>query len=363
MWKRLDRYLYQELLPPFLINLTFLSALLLIHQLLRLMEPFLTRGASFLLLGKIFLFLLPAFLIITMPVSMLITAMVTFSRITADGELIALKSAGISLYRIIRPLLVFSIIIMVLTYLISFYATPWSGTSFKDMALNMLKANATIGLEERTFNDLSNELMIYVDEIESDTHLKGVFISDLSKSEGPILIIAKEGYLLPSPSHNLIAFRLIKGTLHRKTQNPKSYERIGFETYELNFELDPSLDSSSKKQPSLKEIEKMLAESKGQDVQALRYLQEYHRNFSLPFACLVFGILGAPLGIGFKKSGRLGGFFIGVLVVILYYSIGVFGDILVASKFSPPWFGAWLPNILATLIAPWVIWKFSKRIG
>jgi lipopolysaccharide export system permease protein len=327
------------------------------------MEPFLTRGASFLFLGKIFLSLLPVFLIITIPVSMLITAMVTFSRFTADGELIALKSAGISLYRILRPLFIFSFITMALTYLISFNTTPWSGTSFKDMALNLLKANATVGLEEGTFNDLSNKLMIYVDHIESDTQLNVIFISDLRKSQEPILIIAKEGLLVSSPTPNLIAFRLTQGTIHHKDKNPKSYERIKFATYDLNFELDPSLDSPSRKQPSLKEIKKMLAESNGEDVQALRYLQEYHRNFSLPFACLVFGLLGAPLGIGFKKSGRLGGFFIGVFVVILYYSIGVFGDILVASKFIPPWFGAWLPNILATIIAPFVIWKFSKRIG
>ncbi len=327
------------------------------------MEIFLSRGADFFLLVKIFFLILPSFLIITLPISTLIASLVTFSRFTSDGELTALKAAGISLFRIIRPLFVFSLLITLLTYLLSFQTTPWSGTSFKDMALNLLKAKTTIGLQEGIFNDLSNDLMIYVDQIDDNNRLKGVFISDLRSAEDPILIAAQEGFRLSTQSPSIIAFRLVQGTVHHQNQEPNTYERIMFSTYDLKFDLGESLNSSPGGQPPLDEINKMLAESNGQDVHALRYLQEYHRNFSFPFACFIFGIFGAPLGIGFKRSGRLGGFVIGILVVILYYSLGVFGDILVTAQLSPPWFGAWLPNILAGFLLPFVIWKFSKRIG
>jgi lipopolysaccharide export system permease protein len=364
MWTRLDRYFYKELSGPFGITLAFLTSLLLINQLLRLMELFLNSGAGLLLLGKIFLLILPSFLLVTMPIASLISTLVTFSRLTADGELTALTSAGIGLIRMIRPLFLFSLVVSFLTYLLSILTTPWSGTSFKDMALNLLKTQTTVNIEEGVFNDLSDKLMIYVNQIESQDQLKGVFISDLRNPKEPILIVASEGMLLNTLSPEIIGLRLLQGTIHQRDQDSQGYERmIMFASYDLKIELDSSFASPPIQQPSLKEIQTMLADSNGNDVKALRYLQEYHKNFAFPFACLIFGLLGAPLGIGFQKSGRLGGFVIGILVVLFYYSVSVMGDILVAARYLSPWLGAWFPNILSIVVTVLIIWRFAKRIG
>lgn len=363
MWKRLDRYFYTELTIPFSITLIFLTFILLLHQLLRIMDLYLLKGGTLLLLGKIFLLILPAFLLVTLPAATLIASLVTFSRFSSDGEITALKSAGISLYRIIRPLFVFSLVITLITLFISLKTTPWAGTSFKDMALNLLTENVSIIIEEGTFSDLSNQIMIYVEKIDNKTHLQGILISDLRKPKEEILIVAKEGSFKKTHSNRSVIFQLHQGTIHHRNPNPNNYERILFDYYNLTIPIHPSSNSPSTKPPSLNEIKTMLDLSKGEDIRALRYLQEYHRNFSFPFACLIFGLMGAPLGIGFKKSNRLAGFIFGILVLLIYYSLGVLGDILVTRQTIPPWLGAWLPNFIAILFTLWLIGKHSKRIG
>jgi lipopolysaccharide export system permease protein len=100
---------------------------------------------------------------------------------------------------------------------------------------------------------------------------------------------------------------------------------------------------------TLSEIKKQIQASQGQDTRWLRNLQAYYRNYSLPLAGFLFGVLGMPLGIHTRRAGRLGGFAIGVAVVGSYYLLMISGDFLVTARFSPPLLAAWFPNIVLGL--------------
>jgi lipopolysaccharide export system permease protein len=81
---------------------------------------------------------------------------------------------------------------------------------------------------------------------------------------------------------------------------------------------------------------------------------EYYKDLAFPTASLVFCLLGVPVGIASKRSGRIGGFAVGVLVIIVYYVLNVACEFLVTTTMLPPFTGAWLPNGIFTLTT--VVW-------
>jgi lipopolysaccharide export system permease protein len=82
---------------------------------------------------------------------------------------------------------------------------------------------------------------------------------------------------------------------------------------------------------------------------------------AFPVSTFVLGLLGVPVGIVSKRSGRAGGFAIGVLVVIGFYMLNVLGEFLVTTGGAPPVVGAWLPNVLLALVTAWMFNQARKQ--
>jgi lipopolysaccharide export system permease protein len=354
--KILDRYILKELLIPFCLSVMALLFLLLTQQMLRMVELLIDKGVDLITVLKLFIYLLPSFLVLTLPIAMLIASISAFNRLSADYEIVAFKSAGVGVYRLLKPVVFFSAVTCGLVYYLSIVAMPWSGTSLKDLALKLLKKQVSVGIEEGAFNDLLRDMVVYVDEMPTLMELKGIFIYDLRTPGEPHLIIAKQGSLVTDPDTGTLHLNLIEGSLHQKGKNPQQYQRIIFSSYHLKFDLNVLLNQPSaisQDRLSLAEIKKQIQATQGQDTQWLRNLQAYYRNYALPLAGFLFGILGMPLGIHTRRAGRLGGFAIGVAVVGSYYLLMIAGDFLITTRFFSPLLAAWFPNtvlILGTLV-------------
>jgi lipopolysaccharide export LptBFGC system permease protein LptF len=76
------------------------------------------------------------------------------------------------------------------------------------------------------------------------------------------------------------------------------------------------------------------------------YLTEFHKKFSIPFAIFVFVLIGAPLGIRVKRSGKISGFSLSIALAVSYYLLFVMGETLGASGRIPAFLGVWIPNVL-----------------
>jgi len=363
--KILDRYLLKELLGPFILSVAILLFLLLTQQMLKLTELLIDKGVEPITVVKLFIYLLPSFLVLTLPIAMLIASISAFNRMSADYEIVAFKSAGIGMYRLLKPVAVFSALVCGLVYYLSIVAMPWSGSSLKDLALKLLKKQVSVGIEEGAFNDLFQNMVIYVDEMPTFMDLKGIFIYDLRLPDEPHLIMAKQGSLVNDPETGTLVLNLIEGSLHQKGKDPQEYQRIIFSSYHIKFDLNVLLSQPpgiSGEPLTLTEIKKQLQAAQGQDTSRwLRHLQAYYRNYSLPLACFIFGILGMPLGIHSRRAGRLGGFAIGVVVVGLYYILMTSGDFLVTARLFPPLLAAWFPNFVMGMGAFFLIILMTKE--
>lgn len=357
MRKLLDRYIFTELLSPFLVSLGALCFVMLTRELLRLVELMVSKGVGLFAVLKVFAHLLPSFLVLTLPIAGIIASITAFGRLSFDKELVAMRAAGLSLLRLSRPVLLFALMVFGLTLWLSQWGQPWSSTNLKKVALNLLRDQLVLALERGTFNEPIPKMTIFVSDFGDDDAPAGLFISDERNADDPRIIVASQYQVLIDTLADQVALRLQDGVIHSKPDEIDQYQKIAFTSYDLKLSLNQSGYAASEERPSYDAIMAQLAQSGGRDPSALRRLTEYYKDLAFPTASLVFCILGVPVGIVSKRSGRIGGFAVGVLVVILYYVLNIACEFLVTTAMISPFAGAWLPNGLFALVT--VIWFYK----
>ncbi len=357
----LDRYIFTELLSPFGLSLGALCFVMLTRELLRLVELLVSKGVGFWSVLKVFSILLPSFLVLTLPIAGIIASITAFGRLSFDKELVAMRAAGLSLYRLTQPVLLFALSVFTLTLVLSQWGQPWSSLNLKKVALNLLRDQLVLALERGTFNEPIPKLVIYVQDSRDGRPAKGVFISDERTSDGARVIVAEQYQVLMDTSKDQVALRLLNGVIHSRPSQVDQYEQVAFTSYDLKLNLSQSGYAATEERPTYEAIMAQLHRSQGKDPLALRRLMEHYKDLAFPTASMVFCLLGVPVGIVSKRSGRIGGFAVGVVIVVLYYVLNVACEFLVTTLVIPPFAGAWLPNAVFVVVTIVAFLKMSRQ--
>lgn len=329
-------------------------------EMLRLVELFVAKGVGIVAVLKIILHLMPSFLVLTLPIACLIASITAFNRLSFDKELVAMRGAGMSLLRISMPVWIFSFAILVLTLVMSQWGQPWTNISLKHLALRLIQDRLTVALDRGVFNEPAPNLLVYIPEpVDQQTDARGIFISDQRDRSKPMVIVANTFRLLQDPNRAQLGIRLFDGTIHQAPLDPREYHQVAFTTYDLKLDLSSSLEPVQER-PAYDEIVDKLESSQWRDPDALRRMVEYYKDLAFPMASLFLGILGLPVGIVSKRSGRIGGFAIGVLIIIGYYLLNVVGEFLVTTLVLHPFAGAWLPNAVLILTTITLFYRSSR---
>ncbi len=361
MQKLLDRYIFTELIAPFFISLAALCFVLLTTQMLRLVELVITKGVGFLTIVQVFLQLLPSFLVLTLPIAGIIASVTAFSRLSFDKELVAMRAAGLSLLRLARPVLVFSCLLCVLTLVLSRWGQPWHIASLKGIALSLLRDQLTVTIDKGVFNEPTPRMVVYVADSQDPSVPSGIFISDERQGEEARIIVASAYQFLNDPETHQVGLRLINGTIHAEPRDPAQYHKVAFSNYELKLDLSQSgLGAPAGPQTRAQVIDE-LNRTQWKDPGALRRLMEHDKDLAFPVAALIFGMMGVPVGIVSKRSGRIGGFAVGIAIVVIYYVINVVFEFQVTSAKIPPMVGAWMPNALFLGATVLLYWRVGAR--
>lgn len=361
--KIIDRYIIKEVLPPFILSLFVFTFVLFMNQILKLTDLLINKGISLFVIIELITFILPSFLVLTIPVSTLTASILAFNRLSNDGEITAFKASGVSLYRMILPVSAYAFIAGLITVYLMTSAMPYGNFAFKNLLYKTIKAKASIGIEEGVFNDTFENLMIYVKEMPRPEEFNGIFISDLRDPKEPNLIIAKSGSIITDEDAKNIILRLKNGSLHRGAKGADTYQKVEFTNYDLqlNLEVKESKITKGRREMTIGELQdeigKMKKEKKGYNV----LLMEINKKFSIPFACLLMGIIGAPLGIASRRSGRSAGFAVAIGITLAYYLINMFGDYLGKKDLIHAFFAIWLPNIFFTFFGAFLLVKSANE--
>lgn len=358
--KILDRYIFAELLPPFLLSLGALCFVMLTKELLRLVELLVAKGVGLGSVLKVFFHLLPSFLVLTLPIAGIIASITAFSRLSYDKELVAMRAAGLSLTRLTRPVLVFAFLVFGLTLALSQWGQPWTSVSLKKLALNLLRDQLTLALDKGVFNEPVASMVIYVSDAGKGMD-RGILISDERNPSDTRIIVASNYVVLNDATSNQVGIRLFNGTVHTRPSEINDYHQVHFSSYDLKLNLNQSLYASAEERPSRAAVLEQLQRTNWEDPTALRRLMESYKDLAFPTASLIFGLLGVPVGIVSKRSGRVGGFAVGVLVVVTYYVLNVLCEFFVTTRLLPPFAGAWAPNLLFLGITMLLFYRVSRR--
>ena len=359
--KLLDRYIFTELLSPFSLSLGALCFVMLTKELLRLVELLVSKGVGLFAVLTVFAHLLPSFLVLTLPIAGIIASITAFGRLSIDKELVAMRAAGLSLFRLARPVFLFALLIFVLTLWLAQWGQPWSSMNLKKVALNLLRDQLVLALERGSFNEPIPNMMIYVSDEGTEPSAAGIFISDERNAEDPRIIVAQHYRVLIDGSTDQVALRLQDGVIHSRPDEVDQYQLASFSRYDLKLSLSQSGYTSSEERPTYDQMIAQLDQSEWRDPLARRRLMEYYKDLAFPTASLIFCVLGVPVGIVSKRSGRIGGFAVGVLVVIVYYVFNVACEFLVTTSVITPFAGAWMPNGIFALVTALWFYNMSRQ--
>lgn len=366
MKKTASLYIIKEILPVFFIALMTFTVILLMDKILKLIELIVTRGVNLSQILMLLLFISPSFLIFTIPMAFLLAALLSFGRLSGDSEITAFKASGMSLYQLYLPVLLLSICAYLLTTFLVIYGLPWGNRGFKSTLYVMAQTKADIEIKERVFNDVFDGFVVYVNKVPiQGKKMEGILIHDERDKEKVNTIFASEGFLVSHPKSQEVILRLINGDIHRYEPRTNLYQRIRFDTYDLRLELAKTFAAIGKK---LKEHEMSIDDIK-EKIEAKRVLGqditpqevELHKRYAIPFACLIFGLLGVPLGIQPRRSGRSYGFVLSLLILLSYYISLTASEILALRKMIPPVLSGWTPNLLFGGLGIFLLIKTSRE--
>ena len=356
--KIIHRYLFIELLPPFVIGLLVLVVLILTQQTLMIMNLLVNKGLSIPTVLRLVLMIFPQFLTMIIPVSVLAVSTATFNRFASDGEITALKASGIGLSRLLWPLVLFAFLGYLGSFYMSLKAQETQGMSLQEMISTVLKKKMSLGIRPQVFNNFMDRFVIYVDRMPTFSRMQGVFIYQEAKGKDPsTVIMAREGSLLNEENGRPgIRIQLRSGTL---LQGGVAKQFVRFSSYDLT--IFGKSAGSNRTPPTIRDLEKEIALSSKPDVSLLRDLEDRYKNYTYPFSCLIFAFLGIPFGIYAKRSGKLAGFVFATASVIFFYILNTVDDLMVARRLMKPFVASLVPDLaLGTVMICLLVMVFKE---
>lgn len=347
----LHSYLIGELLAPFFASFVILYSVFFLVRLIPLLEVVLDLGIGLADFVRLFSYIFPHLLLYVIPMAGMTGVIIGFTRLTNDRELLAFKTCGLSLRRMLPPVLLLAAAVAALTGWFSIRLIPAGEVAMRQLMYQLAKEKIDKGIKEKKFTEALGEVVIYVNETGEDGAWKGVYVSDMRGRQQPVIIMAKNGQMQADISRMAVTIFLEDGTLH--SVGGFDSQTVRFRRYQLSIPLKPptridgddvtQLSKSSMSQAQLLEAARR-PDAHPQDV--ITFMTEYHHRLAMPVGCLILSLLGLPLGLQAGPGRRAAGIPLGLFFFVLYYIVSTVGKVLAEDKAVPVPAGMWLPNLL-----------------
>lgn len=364
----IDRYILREFAPFFSIALAVTAFVLILDKLLKYVSFVLGNHLDCLSFIRMLSYTLATVSGLVLPIAFLIASILTWNRLSTDSEYVALQAAGVSLYRLLKPLFLMAVLAYAASTFLLLYGAPWGFQGLRRLTFEVARRQAHLHLHQQEFHDAFQGLVLYADAIHPETRqLEGIFIADTRSS--PLQVItARRGELLIQPEALQVILRLHDGEMHRDTVAGEPYYRLRFGRYDIRLELDTDLARRARRATRPREwfpsqLWRELAHRQGDSKRYGQLLLFWHQQVALPFTCLIFAALGPVLGIVQTRTGRAGGYVLGGVAILVYYAFFTASSALGGGSTCPPWLAAWLPNLCMAGLTAWLLRQTVVRSG
>src|SRR5580693_8725489 len=316
----LDKYICREVFSHSLLGLAIFTFVFFVPQLVRLMELIVRHSNGAGSIGLLFLCSLTPVLAFTLPMATLVGVLIGLGRLSADSEITALNASGIGLRRLLVPVGMVAVVAGLLTLLVTLWLGPLSLRTFHDLEAQMLSAQAPFAVQPRVFDERFPHLVLYVQDVEATAaRWRGVFLASSGQVATTDVTIAQGAQVVAGAEQNQIELHLGNGSTHEyDPRDPRRYNVTTFGESEIPVEISSPV--TGPKTVALSDAERSVSQLlavRGANSRDARV--EFHRRIAFPAACLVFALLGVPIGVRPRRGGRAAGLILTLVLIGGYY--------------------------------------------
>lgn len=364
--RALDRFILGELRGPFFFGLVAFTIILVAGGLLfQMADLIIQQGVSVGIVIRLFIYYMPRLVVFTIPMSCLLAALLGFGKLSSNSELVALKSAGLSFQRIVRPVVVAAFFISILAFFVNETLVPMSERAAANvMKYEVLHRSAPVFKSKIFLKEESEgkiKRAIYIDRLDNRTKdMDDVTVEEFEEGHLARVIFAPRGKWIEG------SWWLEDGAVYEIKNDTKEVSllyKFNREALYLNLGPDDISDAPSKPEEMTisellhaVEVKERMGESAGKFWMAL------HLRIAVPWACLIFGMLGAALGSRPQRSSSGVGLGFSVIIIFVYYVIMSFSKALGESGALPPIIASWVANFVFLAISL-VLCSRANKLG
>ncbi|MEK6372322.1 MAG: LPS export ABC transporter permease LptG [Acidobacteriota bacterium] len=403
--KILTRYIVKEMLGPTILGFAFYTFIILMKNLFDVAGMIIRRSLPASTVGRLLFLSLPHIIVLTVPMSLLFGILIAIGRLSSDSEIIAMRASGVSARTIYRPVFLFSVIFFLLNFYLMNVVLPRGNTELNSLKAEIYTSGIERELRPRVFYDEYENLMIFVDDVDPrNGQWKGVLVADSrtddskepplttpqavreSRAEetavpfaaqmrgGQKIVVAKTGNLSIVAPDKQIWLNLRKVESH--FWDPRKPDHYDLNRNDLQRIRLPDRDPAGAGDPSTRYIRSFREMNLRELVEQARMLRktpdreaywaakvQIHKMFVFPFACLVFGVLGLPLGITNRRGGKSSGFSLSIGIILVYYVMINNGEHLAVTGKLGPAFAMWAPNVILLAVGIYLLNRVNRDVG
>jgi lipopolysaccharide export system permease protein len=366
-----DIYLLKELVPPFIFSVAMFSSLgVAIATLSDLSYKIINSNLPFIYALEIFLLKIPEYIAYALPISILLTTLITYSRLSKDSEIIAFRSCGLSILRLTVPALFLSILITLITFIFNEQIVPHANYQATKILVEQLNEERNflwkkdifypeyIQKKEKNGKNIKHLKRLFYAQKFDGVNMQSLTILDTEETRLNKVIFSQKG----SWNNKHKTWDLFNGFIYHVTDNPLSAESSAFEQMQVSFPktpLDLAINSRDPYEMNIAQSQEYIKLLKllGDEKTILMFQVRTAQKIAFPFVCIIFGLIGSSIGCQPNNASKANSFGLCVGIVFVYYlSSFVIGGLGLIG-FISPWMAAWIPNIGGLLIAGYLLTK------
>ena len=412
---KITKYIIAETIGPFLAGILFFTFVFVIQLLPELIRLIMNNGAPLWMSLETFVYMLPFNIGITIPMSILMASIIGYGRLSSDNEIIVMRALGFPHMRIYMPIIILGVITFIFSLFFNNVIMSESNYRYRALISYMVNIRPSIAVGKLEFANIEDMGLSIGAKYADDKSISNVVIYDGSKTKRVITakyglwknneansqvvtLTLYDGVVQEMPNYGFVSndytvFDSMDINIVRDVSTLTSHERglrempsweirkkINIAKSNANKSVDEQITGminnsykGLKKKPDLTAFSNEYITTNAAELRAIRekaideavpyfYYIEFHKFISIPAACLFMVLIGAPLGIVGKRSGKGFGFGISVIVVVIYYLLITAAELMAGGKKVPPMLAMWFPNIVLALMGSFfMIRSFFSR--
>jgi LPS export ABC transporter permease LptG/LPS export ABC transporter permease LptF len=373
----LFRAIFREVSKSAIFAAAMFTFVLFLQRIGKLFEILVRSSAPPSTVAHLFALAIPFTLSFTLPLGVLAGIMIALSRMSGDGEIVAMRAAGVPSRKVIPPALLFATLAMLVTATASLWLTPYSAWRTHKVLNQLSAAELTSEVQQQVFDEGFPNKIVYISEITpgATNRWRNVFIADTTppeeqkktdhdRGDGPSITVAGSSVPVPDVPHNQIQLLMEQERFYDVGKDPADYYTSSCPsmcTQVLEATKPSDIPTKGYTEIDTIPLYRMAYRDKKLDHDNLIQARiELHQRLALPPACFLLALIGIPLGISSRKGGKSGAFVITVALAFVYWIGLIAANGLAKQQKLPVGVAMWIPNTLFAVAGVFLLTRMER---